>query len=62
MKRRIPLKHYRKYSPNLKVAVCKDREKGLSLRECAKKFNLFCPGCNKSPDSLILGWENYIKN
>lgn len=61
MKRRMPLKHYRKYSPDLKGAVCQDREKGLSLRECAKKYNLFRPGCKKPPDSLILGWEKLYK-
>ena len=61
MKRKIPLKHYRKYPPELKLAVCKDREKGLSLRECAKKCKLFRPGCTKPPDSLILGWEKLYK-
>ena len=61
MKRKIPLKHYRKYPPELKLAVCKDREKGLSLRECAKKYKLFRHGCKKPPDSLILGWEKLYK-
>lgn len=61
MKRKIPLKHYRKYPPELKLAVCKDKEKGLSLRECAKKYKLFRPGCKKPPDSLILGWEKLYK-
>ena len=61
MKRKIPLKHYRKYPPELKLALCKDREKGLSLRECAKKYKLFRPGCKKPPDSLILGWEKLYK-
>lgn len=61
MKRKISLKHYRKYPPELKLAVCKSREKGLSLRECAKKYKLFCPSCKKPPDSLILGWEKLYK-
>ena len=61
MKRKIPLKHYRKYPPELKPAVCKDREKGLSLRGCAKKYKLFRHGCKKPPDALILGWEKLYK-
>ena len=61
MKRKIPLKHYKKYPPELKLAVCKDREKGLSLKEYAKKYKLFRPGCKKPPDSLILGWEKLYK-
>ena len=61
MKRKIPLKYYRKYPPELKVKVCKDREKGLSLRECAKKYKLFRPGSKEPPDSLILGWEKLYK-
>lgn len=61
MKRKIPLKHYRKYPPELKVKVCKDGEKGLSLRECAKKYKLFRPGSKEPPDSLILGWEKLFK-
>ena len=42
MKRKIPLKHYRKYPPELKLAVCKDREKyqrRLKHRGCIQSMS-----------------------